>query len=68
MGKLILGRLVPHRFGPGTLQRTFFERAVPPEQHVSMARFGLKWKSSKNANIDRNKMGSGKNASSAVFF
>jgi hypothetical protein len=30
--KLIFGRLLPHRFGPGPLQRTFFERAVPPKR------------------------------------
>jgi hypothetical protein len=75
MGKLILGRLLPHRFGPGPLQRTFFERAVPPEQHVSIARFGLKWKPSKipfelvsTLNFHRNKLGPCQNRRRAVFF
>jgi hypothetical protein len=32
MRKLIFGCLLPHRFGSGTLQRTIFERAVPPSR------------------------------------
>jgi hypothetical protein len=75
MRELILERLLPPRFGPGPSQRTFFERAVPPEQHVSMARFGLKETPSKMPGLSisilnflRNNMGSGKSARRAVFF
>jgi hypothetical protein len=58
MRKLILGRLLRHRFGPEPLQRMFFERAVPPA-------------SSRITRLDRTvriKMESVQNARRAVFF
>jgi hypothetical protein len=54
MRKLFLGRLLPHRFGPGLLQRTFFERAVPPGRSVVARLDGtvrIKMESVQNANL-----------------